>query len=467
VTDVRERQARPGAVAGASPPAAAEPLSALLERTAAAAPRQLAVRQRQRAWTYAELRDRVDRLAAGLARVGIDAGERVAIHLPPGPEFTLAYFAALALGAVVVPSDPAASGAALEHPWNDAGVAAVIVDETAYTREVVTIRARLPARAYIVVPHDAGAGLWRGWPGWIERRIERLRASHPSPPSAVSPAVHRIDELLVRPTVAARRTRGDAEAIAAIHYTSPAAGVAKGAVHSHRSLLAAAMQLGARVPAAAGGPEVFGVAQHAAHGLELAAGLLLPLIRAATVLWLDPELDGAALLAALAQQHVTTLVAEPELLSRLLAAITVPAALPQLRACVCPWGLDEPLRAHWREQLGRVALLECFGAGEACVVTHVRGLETASARALGEPVPGLEVQVRDPTDRRTPCPRGELWVRGAQVMRGYWGRPDPTQALLRDGWLDTGESVEVDASGALAWVDAASPPRRWPGAGRP
>jgi len=395
--------------------------------------------------TYRELKDQVDRFAAGLADLGVNRGDRVAILLPNCPQTIVAYYATLSLGAVAVLTNPLYVERELIHQWGDAGVETAVIldrlwprvekvrDQMPLSRVVVTgIQDYLPFPRNLLYPIKARRdGTWTPVPrqeGVIP--FKRLVRHAPTPP--------RVDVL--------------PDDLACLQYTGGTTGLPKGAMLTHRNLVASVTQ----------------IRQFLLQGHEDAtdkAIAILPLFHAygmngvmnlgvhlAATLVLLPLFDVTMLMEAIHTERPTFFLGVPALYS---AVLNYPGGdkidLTSIRVC---FSGAAPLPVEVMKQFeartgARIA--EAYGMTETASVTHVnprRG--TRKYGSIGVPIVGTDARVVDletGTRDLPPGQVGELVVKGPQVTQGYWNQPEETAGVLRDGWLYSGDIARMDEDG--------------------
>jgi long-chain acyl-CoA synthetase len=368
-------------------------LATILIDTARRLPRAEALRRAGRRVGYAELDRASAHVAARLAADGICPGDRVALMAPNVPEFAAAYYGILRAGAVVVPLD-----ADLKR------------DE---------VRLALA---------DAGARLLIGW-------RDLLRATHAVPAWPAAPGSFFDDGAPAAETGAAVPRAADDTAV--ILYTSGTGGRPKGAELTHTNL-----GHNARATAELFG---FGPADSVLGALPLTHAFgqtctLNAAVLAGARLVLVPRFEW--------HPGVTVLVGVPSMYAALLAH-GAPARAPGLRMCVCGGApLAPDLLDACEDALG-APLLEGYGLTETSPVASFNRPDGARKRgSIGTPIDGVEMRLLDVG----PDGVGEIAVRGPNVMKGYWNRPDETRAALSgDGWLRTGDLARVDEDGAF-WI---------------
>ncbi len=405
--------------------------------------------------TYTELGEQVAQAAAALRTLGVTAGDRVALVLPNCPQHVIAFYAVLRLGAVVVEHNPLYTPEELEVQLADHGARVAIVwdkavpavQQAAATTAVETIVAvdlttalprlkqlmlRLPVasarktRAAMTAPAP-------GHPAWASL----LAAAEPLEPSWPRP---------------------QSTDVALLQYTGGTTGTPKGAILTHRNLLANAIQGRAWVPGLLDGEETI----YAVLPLFHAYGLTLCLTFAVSIgatLVLFPRFDVDQVLEAMARRPATFLPAVPPIYQHLATAARdrgVP--LTSVRFGISgAMALPVETVELWEEVSGGL-LVEGYGMTEASpIVLGNPASADRRAGSIGVPFPSTEMRVVDPEDPGVELPtgeRGELLVRGPQVFSGYWKQPEETaRVLLPDGWLRTGDIVVVDPDGFVTVVD--------------
>jgi acyl-CoA synthetase (AMP-forming)/AMP-acid ligase II len=379
--------------------------------------------------SYGQLADGVERVAAALAERGVRPGDVVALHSPNTPSFALAFFGVLRAGAVVTPVNVLSTARDVEAQLRDAQ--AVLL---------VTVAALLPqsgpAAAAVGLAADAAVVL-DGADGRPDLD-DLLRSTGPAPDVAVDPG-----------------------SVAVLPYSSGTTGLPKGVRLSHRNLVANALQSSLALDVRA--DDVVPAVLPFFHIYGLTVLLDVVLLQRATLVTLA-RFDLGDYLRLVEQHRASYLFIAPPVA---LALAKHPAIdehdLSSVRSVLSGAApLDADLLAAVGARLGARAR-QGYGMTEASPVTHVAPFDRddLSPGSVGLPVPGTEARVVSiETGADVPVPdagmgdRGELWVRGPQVMLGYLDRDDETRATVdADGWLHTGDVVTVDHHGATFVVD--------------
>ena len=424
-----------------------------LERTVSRWPDGVALDFLGRSTTWASLSDRVSRVAEGLRRLGVGAGDSVALVMPNCPQNVIAFQAVLRLGATVVEHNPLYTAGELRHPFADHGARVAIVWDA-----VVPVVEEL--RGSCALEHVVAVDLTTELP-WTKRLALRLpiakaRAAR-SQLTTPAPGALPWAGLEAAPPLDPSHPRPDADAVALLLYTSGTTGVPKGVPLRHRNLVANVEQGRAWVPGLEEGCEVFLLALPLFHAYGVTVGMLLGTSLGATLVLL-PKPEVGLLMDAIARQVPTFVPAVPPLYERIVAeserrGVSIHGIRYGLSGAM---PLPVPLVERWEAATGGL-LVEGYGLTETSPVV-VGNPMTADRRpgSIGVPFPDVEVRVADPDDLDREVPlgeQGELLVRGPQVFEGYRGMPEETAAAFHDGWFRTGDVVRMDERGFLTIVD--------------
>jgi long-chain acyl-CoA synthetase len=438
------------------------PLTKLLDDAAAAFPAGVAVTADGARLTYAELVRRVDRLAGGLAGLGVDRGDRVALVLPNCPQHVETFFATLRLGATVVQCNPLATAEELRRQLVDAQPSVVVCLDKNFA-VVEEIRDEAGVRAVVVttlVEHWPAADRARLRLPLPSARSERRRLLEPVPTGA--DVVH-YRELIRRAAPARQAAIDPATDVAVLQYTGGTTGISKAAMLSHANLVANAYQMRLWLPEATSGDETTLVVLPMFHvyGLTLC---LLSTVLLASRLVLVPRFDPTLLLDTISRERPTLMPGVPPIYQAVLDALRAHRTdLSSIRVCVSG-AMRLPVEMQERfEAVSGACLVEGYGTTEASPATHCNPVQgRRKPGSIGVPLPGTFARIVDPEDPAVVLPpgtAGELVVKGPQVFLGYWNRPAPEvpahaeQVLLADGWLLTGDIAQMDDDGFFTIVD--------------
>ncbi len=387
--------------------------------------------------SFREMHEKIDRTASALAGLGVKKGDRVALMLPNCPQYVYAYYACMKLGAIVVQVNPLYTPRELEIILNDSE-ARVFIGADLVFNSFQDVRDRVKVESVIVARL-----MWMDVEGdnyYFEELLEK---------SAPGLLVEKINPI---------------EDVAVFQYTGGTTGIPKAAMLTHFNLVSNVFQIkewirewldenfGEQVN------QVYGVAIlpfFHSYGMTCAmnTGLTLPSGQV-----LIPRFDVDLILEMIKQYRPALFPAVPTIYT---AIANHPDAdkynIDAVEVCnsgAAPMPL-ETMKIF--EQRTGSKLLEGFGLSEASPVTHsnpFRGKRKAGS--IGIPYPDTDCKIVDMekgTRELSPGEEGELIIKGPQVMKGYWNRPEETAETLRDGWLYTGDIAKMDEDGYFYIVD--------------
>ncbi len=430
------------------------PISRFLERAAEQVPEGTAIWFLNTRITYRELKERVDRLATAMVRLGVEKGSRVAIHLPNLPQAVIAYQAAMVAGAEVVLTNPLYMPREIEHQWNDAGCVLAVTADFLYDQKVRELRPKLGVKHYVV----ASIPEYLSFPS---RLLAPLKLRRQNPPAIAKirgePNVHHFRRLVQSTPASPPKIDVGFDDIAVLQYTGGTTGVAKGAVLTHRNLSSNVQQVASWFQATEYGKEVMLAALPLFHVFGMTVSMNWAIHEAAAMVLVPNPRDVKAIIGAIEKRAVTIFPGVPAIYNSLNQFPGIESRnIGSVKGCVsgsAPIPVDVLRRF---EELTGARIVEGFGLSETSPVTHVNpmgGLRKVGT--IGIPVPDTDARimdVEDPTKELGVGEEGELVLRGPQVMREYWGRPDETANTLRDGWLYTGDLATVDEDGYFTIV---------------
>ncbi len=382
-----------------------------------------------RRWSYEELQQSVRRLAAGLLRAGLRAGDRVGIWAPNCPEWTLTQYATAEVGVVLVTVNPAYRVHELEYVLNQAGirmlVAASAFKTSDYEAMIAEVAPRCPALSDIVII---------GGDRWHEL------ADGPADDAAVA-------------VVAAGLDPSDP---INLQYTSGTTGFPKGATLSHTNILNNGYFVGELCGYTEADRVCIPVPFYHCFGMVM--GNLGCTSHGAAMVIPAPGFDPAATLHAVAAESCTSLYGVPTMF---IAELALPDFtgydLSSLRTGIMagsPCPAEVMRKVLDRMHMPQVSI--CYGMTETSPVSTQTRVDDSLERrvsTVGRVGPHLEVKVVDPVTGDTTARGevGELCTRGYSVMLGYWQEPAKTaEAIDPEGWMHTGDLAVMDADGYLA-----------------
>lgn len=402
--------------------------------------------------SFAELREQVDRFATALAALGVEKGETVALHLLNSPQFVIAYFGALKVGARVTAISPVYTSIELRHQLTDSEATVLVGQDILYDK---VERAGVAPRHVILTSVEEYLPPLRKLFGSAVLG-KRFRGATSATPSG---RVWRFRALLgqhpPRPPDVKVDPRMD---VAALPYTGGTTGHPKGVILTHANLIASRVQVRAASPFEEGREtilaflpffHIYGQVVLMLNGLTMGATL---------VLFTTPDLD--EILAAIETYRASAFYGVPTLYETLKDyEKTDRVNWTRLKVIGCGADtLHDSTAAAWRRRTG-AQILEGYGLTECSAVSHINPYTRPKAGSFGVPIPNVLAAVADPegTECLPPGEVGELILSGPNVMQGYWKSPEETRrALLAlDGrvWLRTGDLVRMDEEGYFHYFD--------------
>ncbi len=404
-----------------------------------------------RKYSYAETLHGVDRVAYGLARLGIGKGDRVGLFLPNVPHYVAAYYGALKIGATVVNFSPLYTVAELCDQIEDSG-----------TRLLFTLSSPLLLPAALEVMEKS--------------RLERLVVG--SVAGALPPAksllyrlfksreiAHRPHDERVTAFSALIANNGDfpevaidpENDIALIQYTGGTTGTPKGAMLTHQNLSANARQVDALDPEPQAEDRIMGVLPMF-HVFANTCVLNRTVMRGGEIVML-PRFDAAQTLAAIERARPTSFPGVPTMYQALLDhSRTAATDMSSLRVCISGGApMPAEVKRRFEEKTG-ARLVEGYGLTESSGVVSTNPYDGLNKPGtIGQPIPGTTVTLVDKEDPTRPPPEGEpgeIVFFGPQVMKGYWKRPEADAEVFVAGrGLRTGDVGLIDEDGYIRIVD--------------
>jgi long-chain acyl-CoA synthetase len=428
------------------------PLSQILTRAADKTPKQIAMIYFNREITYGELDEASDRFGAALAAQGVQKGDKVAIFLPNIPQFVMAYYGTLKIGAVVTAISPLYKEREVEHQLSDSEAETIVVLDALYpilekglTKTKVKRIITTGLKDYMPTATALLGSLFRKIPTFkVERKsgtyfFKELLAAHDEKPPKVE-----IDPM---------------QDLAALQYTGGTTGIAKGAMLTHMNLLSNAAMCaewlrGKQLD------ETFLTVLPLFHIYGATTSMNAPIYLAGKMVML-PRFDASITLKAIQEYRVTVFCGAPTMYALLLADPNLNSFnLSSVRFCISGSApLPPEIQKKWME-VTKGVLVEGYGLSESSPVTHSnpldRTLKTVKVGSIGLPFPDTDAKIMDMETGETELGAGqdgELVVAGPQVMKGYWKMAEESRDVLRNGWLYTGDIGKMDEDGYFYITD--------------
>ena len=429
----------------------------MLEASARKHPEAPALAWFGRKISYAALLKEVERCSAALAGMGVGKDDRVALIMPNCPQYVIAFYATVRLGAIVVGNNPLYTRREMQLQLRDCSPAVVVVLDLLYSDfadvfETVVLRHVVVARLnyYMSFPKKQLA------PALKFKKVQREQGK-PWPPVAKGAPVTWWEGWLGAAGPAPVAPLIDPETdTAGFIYTGGTTGISKGAMLSHRNMVANAMQAAAYLSLVEGEEALLGPLPYF-HSFGMLTMNVAILIAAKMVPIPNPR-DLHLVLEEISKEKPTFVPGVPRLFNALNEApLAAKFDLRSVKACISGAApLPTAVAERFAEITGGARLVEGYGLTECSPVTHANPLDAPRPGSIGMPMPDTDckiVDLEDPDRLLEPGERGELCVRGPQVMLGYWNRPEETALAIRNGWFHTGDVAVMDPDGYFRIVD--------------
>jgi long-chain acyl-CoA synthetase len=375
-----------------------------------------AIKQGDTILSYAALDGAASRLATLLAGRGVNRGDRVALIMPNVAYFPIAYYAILRLGAVVVPMNPLLKAGEIAFAWSDSGAKVAVVFPL-FAEEAQKAAGTTGTDVIVTVPQE------------FERTLTGTE-----PTDAVVPV--------------------DPSDTAVILYTSGTTGQPKGAELSHANLRSNALTTIETLMPNGPGDVLFG-GLPLFHSFGQTCGLNAAMAGGACLALL-PKFDGEQALRIVDEDRVTIFLGVPTMYMALLAVNNPQRFNTSTVRVGASGGASLPVEVlKGVEQRFGFQLLEGYGLSETSPVASFNHPDRPTkAGSVGTPIRGVEFALQDENGKEVgDGVIGEIVIRGENVMKGYWNRPDATAEAMRGGWFHTGDLATRDADGYYFIVD--------------
>jgi long-chain acyl-CoA synthetase len=404
--------------------------------------------------TYAEMDELSDRLAAGLAALGVKKGDPVGIFMPNSAQFVMAFYAILKAGGVVVATNPLYSAREIEHQLNDAGIELMLVMSNFYNL-VKGVQPKTRLRQLVVT------NIKEYLPPVMRTLFTLVKEKKGGHRVALAEGDLWLQDVLRRHD---RRQRPALEIgpedVALFQYSGGTTGLSKAAVATHRNLVTNTLQIHSWMTECRDGQETVLMAIPMFHVYGMVAGMSFAIRSGASMVMIPNPRDLKDVLQNIDKYQPTVFPGVPTMYNAINNNPDVAAGkykLTSIKACISG---SAPLLRETKDRFESLTggkLVEGFGLSEAPTATHCNPLlgETRSG-SIGLPFPDVECRIVSLDDGVTVLgvgEIGELALRSPNVMRGYHNMPTETTNALRDGWLFTGDIARMDQDGYFYIVD--------------
>lgn len=430
------------------------PIYKFLQEAAELSPDNIATIFFDKKMNYGEFWNKVLRFASALSKLGIKKGDRIGIYLPNCPQFAIAFFAINRLGAVIVPFNTQYVDHELGYQLNDSGARTIITIDITYNR----VR-KLRERKLVELDHVIVASLRdemtfsKRLLGTLFFRVPLRRKIFPGDLSFKTMVEegnpNEVPDVEINPK----------EDLALIQYTGGTTGVSKGAMLTHYNIASNQIQLANIIfPPITYGEECYVVALPLFHIYALNTCMLSAVSQASKMILVTDPLAGRPmlqdLLETLYKYKPTFFHGVPSLYVGLLYHPDIKDYdLTSIRACLSG-AAPLPEAVMWNfEELTGANVVEGYGLTETSPVTHVNPFTKGGKRpgSIGFPIADTDAKIFDPTDGEKELPQGEegeIGLKGPQVMKGYWKKPEETANVFNSmGFFLTGDIGIIDEDG--------------------
>jgi len=406
-----------------------------------------------KALSYAEL-DRLSLQFAGYCQqvLKLPKGARIALMMPNLLQYPICIFGALRAGYTVVNCNPLYTARELEHQLRDSGADVIVILEN-FAHVLQEAMTKTPVKHVIVTSLGDMLGIKGLLVNFVVRKIKKM-----VPPWSLPGSVSFKDMLHKSEGLALLPVKVGHEDIAFLQYTGGTTGVSKGAMLTHCNIIANLQQAHAWLkPVLTKGDELIVTALPLYHIFALTANCLTFLKLGASNLLITNPRDIPGFIKELKKYKFTTFTGVNTLFNALLHDPNF-ASLDFSHLRVALGGgmaVQKAVADKWKATTGQ-PLIEAYGLTETSPAATINPLNLAEYNgSIGLPISSTEVVIRnDDGIDVAPGEAGEICIRGPQVMKGYWNRPDETaKVIMADGFLKTGDVGIVDEKGFIRIVD--------------
>ncbi len=384
---------------------------------------------------------------------GLKQGDKIAIQMPNLLQYPVVLFGALRAGLTVVNTNPLYTPSEMKHQFNDSGAKAIVVlANFAHNLEQILDETQIET-VIVTKMGDFLGGLKGSIVNFVVKNVKKLVPSYnlPTAISLKSAMAAGKKQPFTKPTI-------ESEDLAFLQYTGGTTGVSKGAMLTHRNMVANLLQVKAwmRHGGVSEGHEIFITALPLYHIFALTCNALMSVnIGSANVLITNPrDMDG--FIKELGKHQFTIITGVNTLFNGLLNQ----ESFKQLDFSKLKFGFGGGMAVQrfvaekWLEVTGS-PLSEGYGLTEASPVLTSNPLnDTGRIGCIGLPVPGTDIVLLDDEGKEVKQGEpGELCAKGPQVMKGYWNRPKETADVFHEGWLKTGDIAIMEETGFFKIVD--------------
>ncbi|HEX4207613.1 MAG TPA: long-chain fatty acid--CoA ligase [Ktedonobacteraceae bacterium] len=412
--------------------------------------------------TYAQFLQQVNGFAVQLLHLGVKPGDRVAISLPNIPQYPIAFFATLKIGAVAVPTNPLYTEREMQQQLADSDARVLIMLDMFYPI-VRNIRAKTPLEHIVIASvADYLPSILRTLYPLSQRKAKNPEPKLTAKEMRADATLHLMKEMQAKTTrqeaLSFKPAPVKSEDLAVLQYTGGTTGLAKGAMLTHRNLLANTLQTTKWVPKGIDGKERGICVAPFFHSYGMTVCMNLG-IYAAGSLVLMPRFEPKEVIKAIRRYQPSMFPGIPTIYIAIMRELGKDTTF--MRSIKYSISGAAPLPVSVQNEFNAMtggALVEGYGLSEASPVTHCNPLtDKARNGSIGLPLPNVEATILDP-ETGEPVPvgeEGEIAVKGPNIMRGYWKREEETKAVFVNGWMRTGDIGRMDKDGYFYVIERA------------
>ncbi len=408
--------------------------------------------------TFGETDRLSDQFAVYLREVaGFKAGDRIAIQMPNCLAYPIVVFGILKAGLVMVNTNPLYTTTEMVHQFTDSGAIGLIVIDL-FAAKVAEVLPKTAIKTVLVVGlSDLLPPVKRllvyAVQKYVKKMIPPITFPHVRFTRALAAGADRM-AAGADPMVYAHAL--DLNSVASLQYTGGTTGVAKGATLTHGNLVANTLQsLEMWKPFLRYGEEVMLTALPLYHIFAFTANLMIFYLAGGRNILVPSPRPLSNLKTVMLNEPITWFTGVNTLFAGLMHEPWFKEKTGwSLRGSVAGGMALVPVIGERWEAMTKTPIYQGYGLTETSPVATLNPFHRPKREAIGVPLPGTDVRLVDDNGNDVPLGEpGELWVKGPQVMRGYWQRPDETARVLRDGWLATGDIAKMDEDSYLHIVD--------------
>ena len=427
------------------------PLFQFLSDSAKRYPEKEALSFYNKGMSYEALETQTNRFAHVLKRLGVQKGDRVAVMLPNIPQCVIAYYGALKLGAVIVMTNPLYVEREIQVQLADSGAETIIALDFFYPRIEKSLKETPLKHVVLTSVRDALP--------WFLSLLYPLKAKREGQWIDIkkTPPIYDMKVLMEEASSAPVDVDVAPSDLALLQYTGGTTGTPKGVMLTHQNIVVNALQCRKWMPSLEEGNEIFLAVIPFFHVYGMSTCMNLAIYLASSLVML-PRFVTKDVLKVIEKKRPTIFMGVQAMYVAINNSPDIKDHdLSSIKVCISGAG---PLHVEVQRQFEAISggkLVEGYGLSEASPVTHgnpVKGKRKEGS--IGLPFPGTLAKIVDietGTKVLAIGEVGELAVQGPQVMQGYWRKLEETAAVLRDGWLHTGDMAKMDEEGYFFIVD--------------